>query len=160
MAASVDGFYADVPVFRGFASVTDFAHYRSLPEDWWLGVADVVQSTQAIAQNRYKAVNMAGAAVIAGVRNALGGRDIPYVFGGDGASFAVSAADADIAREALAATATWTREELDLTMRVALVPVAQVRTRDSTCAWRVSRNRATSRTRCSPAAGSAGRKRR
>jgi hypothetical protein len=114
-------------VFRGFASVTDFAHYRSLPDDWWLGVADVVQSTQAIARNRYKAVNMAGAAVIAGVRNALGGRDIPYVFGGDGASFAVSNADADTAREVLAATATWTREELDLTLRVALVPVAEVR---------------------------------
>ena len=125
--ANADAFYTGVPVFRGFSNVTDFSQYRSLPDDWWLGVADVVQSTQAIAQNRYKAVNMAGAAVIAGVRNALGGRDIPYVFGGDGASFAVSAADVAIAREALAAIATWTREALDLTMRVALVPVAQVR---------------------------------
>src|SRR5687768_18602113 len=113
MAASVDGFYADVPVFRGFASVTDFAHYRSLPEDWWLGVADVVQSTQAIAQNRYKAVNMAGAAVIAGVGNALGGRDIPDVFGGDGASLAVSAADAGIEGEVIGTTSTWTREAFD-----------------------------------------------
>jgi hypothetical protein len=126
-AAGVDPFYADVPLFRGFASVTDSAHYRSLPDDWWLGVADVVQSTQAIARNRYKAVNMAGAAVIAGVRNALGGRDIPFVFGGDGASFAVCAADVAAAREALAATATWTREALELTMRVALVPVEKVR---------------------------------
>ena len=120
-------FYAEVPVFRGFANVTDFAQYRPLPEDWWLGVADVVRSTQAIAQNRYKAVNMAGASIIASVRNALGGRDIPYVFGGDGASFAVPASDMPTAREALAATATWTREELDLEMRVALVPVADVR---------------------------------
>ena len=32
-----------------------------------VGVADVVQSTKAIAENRYKAVNMAGAAVIVAV---------------------------------------------------------------------------------------------
>ena len=125
--ADRDSFYASVPVFRGFASVMDPALYQPLPDDWTLGVADIVQSTQAIAQNRYKAVNMAGAAVIAAVRNALGGRDLPYVFGGDGASFAVPPDDLAIARDALAATATWAREELDLKMRVALVPVARVR---------------------------------
>ena len=59
-----------------------------------VGVADIVQSTKAIAENRYKAVNMAGAAVIVAITNALAGRDFPFVFGGDGASFAVSAADA------------------------------------------------------------------
>lgn len=122
-----DSFYASVPVFHGFASVMDPALYKPLPDDWTLGVADIVQSTRAIAQNRYKAVNMAGAAVIAGVRNALGGRDLPYAFGGDGASFAVPARDFDIARDTLAAAATWTREELGLEMRVALVPVARVR---------------------------------
>ena len=129
MSAHVDGdpFYASVPVFHGFASLMDPALYKALPDDWTLGVADIVQSTEAIARNRYKAVNMAGAAVIAGVRNALDGRDLPYVFGGDGASFAVPPQDVAIARDALAKIATWTREELDLTMRVALVPVARVR---------------------------------
>ena len=129
MSAPSDGdpFYPGVPVFHRFDSVMDPALYRPLPEDWTLGVADIVDSTKAIAQNRYKAVNMAGAAVIAGVRNALGGSDLPYAFGGDGASFAVPLRDLAIARDTLAATATWTREELGLTMRVALVPVARVR---------------------------------
>jgi hypothetical protein len=45
---------------------------------------------------------MAGAAVIAAVANALGNRDFPFVFGGDGASFAVSPADSAAARTALA----------------------------------------------------------
>ena len=126
-AGGTEAFYASVPLFRGFASVMDPALYKPLPDDWTLGVADIVQSTQAIAQNRYKAVNMAGAAVIAAVRNALGGRDLPYVFGGDGAGFAVAPGDLALARDALAATAAWTREELDLQMRVALVPVAKVR---------------------------------
>ena len=70
---------------------------------------------------------MAGAAVIAAVTNALEGREFPFVFGGDGASFAVSPDDLERAREALAATAIWVREDLDLVMRVALVPVAAVR---------------------------------
>ena len=72
---------------------------------------------------RYKAVNMAGASVIAAVTNALEGREFPFVFGGDGASFAVSPDDLERAREAMAATATWVEESLDLVMRVALVPV-------------------------------------
>src|SRR3979490_285897 len=70
---------------------------------------------------------MAGASVIASVTNALEGREFPFVFGGDGASFAVSPDDLDRAREALAATATWVKEDLDLAMRVALVPVTAVR---------------------------------
>ena len=70
---------------------------------------------------------MAGAAVIAAVTNALDGREFPFVFGGDGASFAVSPGDLDRAREAMAATATWVEEDLDLVMRVALVPVRQIR---------------------------------
>ncbi len=101
--------------------------FRPLPDDWLVGSADIVQSTKAIAENRYKAVNMAGAAVIVAITNALQGRDFPFVFGGDGASFAVSAADADKARQALAETATWVTEDLDLTLRVGMVPVADIR---------------------------------
>ena len=105
----------------------DPALYSPLPDDWTIGVADIVESTKAIAAQRYKAVNMAGAAVIAAVTNALEGREFPFVFGGDGASFAVSPADLERAREALAATAGWVRDDLELAMRVALVPVAAIR---------------------------------
>jgi len=120
-------FYGSIPVFRGFTKLMDPALYSPLPTDWSIGVADIVESTKAIAQARYKAVNMAGAAVIAAVTNALDGREFPFVFGGDGASFAVSPHDLECARDALAATAAWVREDLDLVMRVALVPVAAVR---------------------------------
>ena len=123
------GFYDTVPVFNRFSGIMDPGRYQALPDDWMLGLADVVQSTRAIAENRYKAVNMAGAAVIAAVANALDNRDFPFVFGGDGASFAVAPQDAEMARAALAATATWVQEELDLTLRVAMVPVGAIRER-------------------------------
>ncbi|HST35925.1 MAG TPA: DUF3095 domain-containing protein, partial [Allosphingosinicella sp.] len=127
MAEGSERFYGSIPVFRGFGRLMDPALYSPLPDDWHIGVADIVESTRAIAEARYKAVNMAGAAVIASVTNALDGREFPFVFGGDGASFAVSPGDLNRAREALAATAAWVKDDLDLVMRVALVPVAAVR---------------------------------
>jgi Protein of unknown function (DUF3095) len=121
-------FYGSIPVFRDFGSLMDPALYSPLPDDWTIGVADIVESTRAIAEARYKAVNMAGAAVIAAVTNALEGREFPFVFGGDGASFAVPPDDLDRARDALATTAIWVKDDLNLVMRVALVPIAAVRT--------------------------------
>jgi hypothetical protein len=120
-------FYGGIAVFRGFGRLMDPVLYAPLPGDWTIGVADIVESTRAIAAQRYKAVNMAGAAVIAAVTNALEGREFPFVFGGDGASFAVSPSDLAAARQALAATAGWVRDDLGLAMRVALVPVAAIR---------------------------------
>ncbi|WP_315758742.1 MULTISPECIES: DUF3095 domain-containing protein [unclassified Bradyrhizobium] len=124
---SAADYYASIPVFRGFARLMEPQLYQPVPDDWLIGTADIVESTKAIADKRYKAVNMAGAAVIAAVTNALEGREFPFVFGGDGASFAVSPDDEAAAREALAATATWVREDIALAMRVALVPVSAVR---------------------------------
>jgi DUF3095 family protein len=122
-----DRFYGGIKVFRGFSSLMDPAMYSPLPDDWSIGIADVVESTKAIAEARYKAVNMAGASVIAAVTNALDGREFPFVFGGDGASFAVAPGDLDVARAALAATAIWVEESLNLVLRVALVPVRAIR---------------------------------
>ena len=127
MAEGSERFYGSIAVFRGFGKLMDPTLYSPLPDDWSIGVADIVESTRAIAEARYKAVNMAGAAVIASVTNALDGREFPFVFGGDGASFAVSPDDLERAREALAATAIWVKDDLDLELRVALVPVAAVR---------------------------------
>ena len=125
---STNDFYKRLPVFRDFTQVADPACFQPLPDDWVVGVADVQQSTRAIRENRYKAVNMAGAAVIASVANALKGRDFPFVFGGDGASFAVPATDAALARQALAETATWVKEDLDLSLRIGMISVADIRT--------------------------------
>ncbi|MDQ8728942.1 DUF3095 domain-containing protein [Bradyrhizobium sp. LHD-71] len=127
IVARQDSFYASVPVFHGFARLMDPALYVSLPDDWVVGIADIVQSTTAIAAKRYKTVNMAGAAIIAAVTNALDHREFPFVFGGDGASFAVPPGDLALARDAMAATAAWVRDDLGLVMRVALVPVADIR---------------------------------
>jgi len=127
MTTPGEPFYGSIPVFRGFGRLMDPKLYSPLPEDWSIGIADIVESTRAIAEARYKAVNMAGASVIAAVANALEGREFPFVFGGDGASFAVSPDDLPKTRDALAASAVWVEESLNLVLRIALVPVAAVR---------------------------------
>jgi hypothetical protein len=127
MSVAGSGFYSEVPVFMRFADLLDGSYYRPLPEDWIVGMTDVVSSRQAIAEGCYKAVNVAGVAVIAGLSNALGNEEFPFVFGGDGASFAIPPEAAEPARGVLAASAGWARDELGLTLRAALMPVATIR---------------------------------
>jgi hypothetical protein len=122
-------FYDGLPLFEAFKGVADEANYRPLPDGWVLAVADIVDSTSAIAEGRYNSVNMAGASVISALMNALDERNLPFVFGGDGALAAIPAAMAAKARAALAAAKTWVAEELGLELRAALVPVAHIRAR-------------------------------
>ena len=120
-------FYAAIPPFSRFEEVADDARYRPLPDGWQVGVADIVDSTGAIAHNRYKAVNTVGASVIAAVRNAMEGTPFPFVFGGDGAEFAVPGESAAAVRETLARLRRWAEEETGLALRAALVPIGEIR---------------------------------
>jgi hypothetical protein len=126
-AIATTGFYPGVPAFTRFEDITEPKLYVPVPDDWIIGLADVVSSTAAIAAGGYKSVNMAGASVIAALGNALGTHDFPFVFGGDGASFALPEATAEIARTSLAATMAYAREELGMVLRAAIVPLAAIR---------------------------------
>lgn len=120
-------FYADVPPQTDFSALSDAAFYRPLPDDWWVGTSDIVGSTKAVAEGRYKTVNMVGAAVISAQINAHDGGAFPYIFGGDGAGFAVPSAWKDRAAQALAAVKVWAQEEFDMGLRVGMVRVSEVR---------------------------------
>ncbi len=120
-------FYESIPILDEFAEAVRPENYRPLPDDWMVGFSDVIGSTEAVANGRYKAVNMVGAGVIAAVANALERRPFPFVFGGDGASFAVSARDAPAAAAALASMADFAHDEFQLDLRVATIPVREIR---------------------------------
>lgn len=121
-----DFFYSSLPVLTRFEGVTDAENYAALPSDWYLALADIVGSTDAIADGRYKDVNMAGASVISAVLNVMDETDYPFIFGGDGALVAIPPSKTTEARLALASVRKWVREELQLEMRVALVPVSEI----------------------------------
>jgi len=125
--AESDALYSNLPVYDDFAKVVRFESFHPLPDDWRVGFTDVTGSTAAIAAGRYKAVNMVGAGAIAAVANALGRRPFPFVFGGDGVTLAVPRTDADAAAGALAAMAAFARTEFELDLRVAMIPVGEIR---------------------------------
>lgn len=120
-------FYEDLPSFSNFDEVVENERYSPLPDDWCVGVSDVVNSTGAIAEGRYKVVNMAGASVISAVMNELGHELFPFVFGGDGAGFGIPGTYRDRVERVLAACQVWSSEEIGLSLRAAVVPVPYIR---------------------------------
>ncbi|MBI1384919.1 MAG: DUF3095 family protein [Rhizobiales bacterium] len=127
MKQTVAEFFAGLPAFSDFGRVADPAVFSPAPDHALVAISDVVASTAAIAEGRYKAVNFAGAAMISALANALGGLHFPFVFGGDGAVALVDGSDHDRVTRVLAETAAFARDELALEMRVALVAVEEIR---------------------------------
>lgn len=126
-AAGDDRFYQALVPFDSFDDVVRRDRYRPLPSDWIIAVTDVSHSTEAIEQGRYREVNTAGAAVLAAVSNALPDLEFPFTFGGDGASFAAPGAYSSIIKDTLAKTAAWAEDALGLTLRIAVIPIADIR---------------------------------
>jgi hypothetical protein len=120
-------FYADLPGFHDFAEVTNLSLYQPLPNDWLIVLADIKGSTKAISEGRYKDVNMIGAACITALLNALPDCDIPYVFGGDGATLAIPSSLRSTAEAVLSATRALSKNQFDLDLRVGLAPVGDIR---------------------------------
>ena len=120
-------FYRNLPESAGLAALLLGGKLESAPDGAWLVCADVCMSTKAIAEGRYKDVNLAGAACITAVLNACHREDLPFVFGGDGAMLVVGEGERAVAKAALAGTVRMVREALALEMRAGLVPVRALR---------------------------------
>lgn len=110
-----------------FAVLLDTRTYTPLPDDWLIGITDVVDSTTAIARGHYKDVNYAGASAIAALGNALGNFDFPFVFRGDGAAFALDPCVKETAISVLRRVAGYARDQLKLNLRIGLVAVKDIR---------------------------------
>ncbi|NRB20529.1 MAG: DUF3095 domain-containing protein [Rhodobacteraceae bacterium] len=120
-------FYDDLPRRDRFSDLAQPESFAPLPQDWLVGCCDIVDSTGLIAAGQYKTVNMIGASVISALINAMQGRAFPYVFGGDGASFAIPPAEQDSCREILSNLRSWVSAEFGVDLRAALLPVAWIR---------------------------------
>ena len=120
-------FYARIPPIASLRDLDSPAYYRDVPDDWWIALTDVRGSTQAVQRGLYKAVNGIAAASITALLNTVPGVDLPFVFGGDGATILLPGVYEGPARAALAATRRLAREQFDFDLRVGLVPVLVVR---------------------------------
>ena len=119
-------FYQDLPALESFADAIETDRHGHVPGDWWIVVADVIGSTKAIESGAYKKVNTVGAACIAAVINVDRDVEMPFVFGGDGATFAIPDALRERVIRALREAQRLSRESFDLAMRVGMVSVARL----------------------------------
>lgn len=119
-------FYRNLPTLSSLSEAMKGRLHADVPQDWWIAVADVAGSTQAIESGAYKKVNTVGVACIAAVANVDRGIDLPFVFGGDGATLAVPENLRERAECALRGAQRLARESFDLVLRVGLVRVGDL----------------------------------
>ncbi len=121
---SSSDFYRDLPTIDRFADVVDERHYRPVRGDWDVVLSDVRGSTAAIEAGRYRDVNSLGAATIIAVRNALPELELPFVFGGDGATLLTPSEHRSTVTATLRGLVHLAQSTFDLELRCGLVPVA------------------------------------
>ncbi len=114
-------FYDRLTPIQSARGIFDDARYARAPGDWLLAVSDIKGSTQAVAEGRHSDVNFSAAAMIAALTNLCG--QIPYQFGGDGASALVPPSDEQRVRRELARVRAFAARDFKLDLRIGLVGV-------------------------------------
>jgi hypothetical protein len=92
-------------------------------------LADIKGSTEAARAGRYKDVNLVGAACITATLNVTGDLDLPYAFGGDGATVLIPSEVRAAVADALRRTRRRARDGFGLELRVGLISVHELRRR-------------------------------
>lgn len=82
-------YFLNLKSFHDFSQVGQSSIYQDWPTGWSLILTDIRGSTKAIQEGRYKEVNLIGAASIAAYVKCAGTQEVPFVFGGDGATLLV-----------------------------------------------------------------------
>lgn len=124
---SDQNFYKSLPVLASFAGLADAASFSPAPGDWAVAVTDIEESGRAIERGLYKEVNLINASAILTILNVCGFEEVPFVFGGDGATALVPPRQQRAVHTALLAARTMAKQEFGLRLRVGLLPVSAIR---------------------------------
>lgn len=121
-----ESFFAEIPSLDRFVEVPDPSWYQQAPRSWLLVITDVEGSTKAIEEGRYKDVNALGVASIVAVRNAMPDVDMPFVFGGDGATMLCPKSRLEQIAPALRGLQERATTAFELGMRAGIVPIDEL----------------------------------
>jgi len=124
-------FYANLPLLTSFQEITNPIHFHPLPKSWFVVVTDVKGSTKAIEAGHYKEVNMVGALTIVAFLNRAGVMELPFVFGGDGASILIPPNLYEDAKKILLKTQALAKQAYNLHLRIGIVPVQDLYTHNA-----------------------------
>jgi Protein of unknown function (DUF3095) len=123
---ATEDFYASLPLLTELAEITFAQNFVNVPEDWFILISDILGSTKAIEAGRYKDVNLIGACSIISVLNVAKEIEIPFVFGGDGATLLIPPMLVERAKLAMLATQKMSIRAYDLQLRIGIVPIKDI----------------------------------
>src|SRR5436853_252508 len=123
-------FYQNLPSVEGSLKtlLRQPSTFQSVPADWQVIVADIQGSTKATLEGRGRDINtLAASCVIACLNLAKKhGVEIPFLYGGDGATLVVPASVEQEMVEALKALRANAHQTYTLRLRVGSLPVAKI----------------------------------
>jgi hypothetical protein len=121
-----DDFYANLIPLENLLDITEPQKFVDVPKSWYVVITDITNSTQAIASGRYREVNLLGASSIVAILNAANRLELPFIFGGDGATIFIPASLLSAAKEALFAIQQLARSRFNLNIRIGVVPIRAI----------------------------------
>jgi hypothetical protein len=121
-----ESFYAALDEITEFRDVMDLTRHATPPASSLIVLTDVAGSTKAIEAGRYKDVNALGVASIVALCNAMRDVELPFMFGGDGATLLVPASRRAAAERALRGVRSLAESAFGMTLRASVVPLAEL----------------------------------
>lgn len=128
--SSTSLFYSQLPTFQGTLGelLTQSQKFQPFPTDWHVVLTDIAGSTQAVQRGLYRDVNLlAASSVIASLnitkKHSL---NIPFVFGGDGATLVVPEKILTPTLAALKALRFRAKKNFGLELRVGSLSMAKI----------------------------------
>ena len=120
------GFYSNLPLIEDLKEITNNSMFYKVPEDWFLIVSDIKESTKNIEKGRYKDINIIGALTIISILNINKEIEIPFIFGGDGAFLLIPKMLLKEATQALICVKELSKENYDLDLRVGVIALSEI----------------------------------
>ena len=125
-----DMFYSRLPVNEISLSelLTEDHLFYKVPDNWHVVITDIKRSTKAVQEGLHETVNLLATGSIVAVLNIAYKANItvPFLFGGDGATFIIPASILASTLQALVIHQENSKRNYDLTLRVGSVAVAEI----------------------------------
>ena len=130
MKATTELFYTSLPI-NGIGLdelLNDEALFIQVPADWHIVITDIKNSTKAVLNGQHQTVNFLATGSIVIVLNIANKMnvDVPFFFGGDGATFIVPPLIIDAVMQALSKYKVNSLNNFELELRAGVVPVRKI----------------------------------
>lgn len=120
-------FFAELPLLESFFEASNPKNFQPLPDDWFVAVTDIENSTEAVNKGQYKSVNILGVSSIVGLLNMANKDKIPFTFGGDGCAICIPPELVEKTREVLGSSQQIGKSAYGLNLRAAIMPINIIR---------------------------------